>query len=77
MQLEEEADMAKKEEEERRQRAELEAFERMTKGRRRKPRKHHQDVIEETVFEKHRKLIGITSALVIIVGAGIAWVNLF
>ncbi|XP_041358190.1 NF-X1-type zinc finger protein NFXL1-like [Gigantopelta aegis] len=72
--LEEKAEIAKKEEEVRRQKEELEAFERMTKGRRRKPRKHHQDIVEETFWQKHRKLVSIAvTAIAAIVVSGLVF----
>jgi len=66
MQMEAEEKKKREEEAARKQAAELEEFERLLKGRRKKPRKHREEVVEETFWQKHKKTVLISvSALIL------------
>nr|KAG5689971.1 hypothetical protein BaRGS_033652 [Batillaria attramentaria] len=64
-QAEEEEKHKKEEEAARKQAAELEEFERHLKGRRKKPRKHREEVVELTFFQKHKTKLVISSIVVL------------
>lgn len=57
------AEREKKEEEEKKQKLELEEYERKLKGRRKK-RKHLEEVVELTFWEKNKTVMIIVSSLV-------------
>lgn len=58
--------MDKQLEEEKKQQAELEEFERKKKGRKRKPRKQHEMVEVETFWEKYKKFLIVSVAVVVL-----------
>ncbi|XP_076446589.1 NF-X1-type zinc finger protein NFXL1-like [Babylonia areolata] len=65
-QAEEEEAKKKAEEAARKQAADLEEFERHQKGRRKKPRKQREQVVEETFWQKHRKVVLVSLSVLIL-----------
>ena len=66
MQVEEEERKQRAEEAARKQAAELEGFERLLKGRRKKPRKHREEVVEETFWQKHRRTALLSASVLVL-----------
>lgn len=65
-QKEEEENRKKEEEEAKKQQAELEEYERKMKGRKRKPRKQHEAVVEESFFSKYRTVIILSASVMVL-----------
>ncbi len=75
LQLAESADREKKEDDEKKQQAELEEYERKMKGRRKK-RKHLEEVVELTFWEKNKKwILAVSSVTVVLVAILIYWLS--
>lgn len=55
-----------REEEEKKQRAELEEFERKMKGRTRKPKKQHTAVVEESFISKHKTWLILSGSVLVL-----------
>jgi len=65
-QKEDEENRKKKEEEDKKQQAELDEYERKMKGRKRKQRKQHDEIVEEGFISKHKTLIILSASVLVL-----------
>lgn len=76
LQAEDEAEKLRREEELKKQQADLEEFERKMKGKKRKANKRREQVVEKTFWQKNMVVIGAVGTLAVIIGLAVIWLQL-